>query len=37
VTRNGRAGVQLGELVLVTESGCERLHGALEGFRRLGG
>jgi Xaa-Pro aminopeptidase len=37
VTRDGRAGVQLGELVLVTESGCERLHRAPEGFRRLGG
>jgi Xaa-Pro aminopeptidase len=37
VTRDGRAGVQLGELVLVTEAGCERMHGAPEGFRRLGG
>jgi Xaa-Pro aminopeptidase len=37
VTRDGRAGVQLGELVLVTESGYERLHRAPEGFRRLGG
>jgi Xaa-Pro aminopeptidase len=37
VTRDGRAGVQVGELVLVTESGCERLHHAPTGFLRLGG
>ncbi len=36
VTRDGRAGVQLGELVAVTEEGCERLHRAPAGFRRLG-
>jgi Xaa-Pro dipeptidase len=36
VTRDGRAGVQVGELVLVTESGCERLHRAPTGFLRLG-
>lgn len=32
VTRNGRAGVQTGELVLVTETGVERLHAAPRGF-----
>ena len=37
VTRDGRAGVQLGELVLVTGSGCERFHRAPTGFLRLGG
>lgn len=36
VTPDGRAGVQVGELVLVTESGCERLHQAPTGFLRLG-
>jgi Xaa-Pro aminopeptidase len=29
VTRDERAGVQVGELLLVTDAGCERLHGAL--------
>jgi Xaa-Pro aminopeptidase len=34
VTPDGRAGVQIGELVLVTETGHERLHQApLEFFR----
>jgi Xaa-Pro aminopeptidase len=37
VTRDGRAGVQVGELVLVTESGYERFHQAPTGFLRLGG
>lgn len=37
VTRDGRAGVQVGELVLVTESGCERFHRTPMGFLRLGG
>jgi Xaa-Pro aminopeptidase len=37
VTPDGRAGVQVGELVLVTESGCERFHRAPTGFLRLGG
>jgi Xaa-Pro dipeptidase len=37
VTRDGRAGVQVGELVVVTESGCEPLHQAPTGFLRLGG
>jgi Xaa-Pro dipeptidase len=36
VTRDGRAGVQLGELVVVGEAGCERLHRAPLGFMRLG-
>jgi Xaa-Pro aminopeptidase len=36
VTTDGRAGVQLGELVVVTEIGYERLHGAPAGFLRLG-
>jgi len=36
VTRDGRAGVQVGELILVTDSGCERLHQAPTGFLRLG-
>lgn len=36
VTRDGRAGVQIGELVLVTETGHERLHQAPMEFFRLG-
>ena len=36
VTRDHRAGVQLGELVLVTDHGFERLHGAARGLFRLG-
>jgi Xaa-Pro dipeptidase len=35
VTRDGRAGVQIGELVLVTETGHERLHRAPMEFFRL--
>jgi Xaa-Pro aminopeptidase len=35
VTRDGRAGVQTGELVLVTASGFERLHAAPRGFARV--
>jgi Xaa-Pro dipeptidase len=35
VTRDGRAGVQLGELVVVTDNGCERLHRAPTGFLRI--
>jgi len=35
VTRDGRAGVQIGELVLVTEAGHERLHRAPMEFFRL--
>jgi len=36
VTPDQKAGVQLGELVLVTETGSERLHGAERGLFRLG-
>ena len=35
VTRDGRAGVQIGELVLITEAGHERLHRAPMEFFRL--
>jgi Xaa-Pro aminopeptidase len=35
VTRDGRAGVQIGELVLVTDTGHERLHKAPMEFFRL--
>jgi Xaa-Pro aminopeptidase len=35
VTRDAHAGVQIGELVLVTEAGHERLHGAPMEFFRL--
>ena len=35
VTRDGKAGVQVGELVVVTEDGCERVHGAPREFFRL--
>jgi Xaa-Pro aminopeptidase len=34
-TRDGRAGVQVGEMLLVTETGVERLHKAPRGFRRV--
>jgi Xaa-Pro aminopeptidase len=36
VTRDHRAGVQVGELVMVTEKGFERLHAADRGFFRVG-
>jgi Xaa-Pro aminopeptidase len=32
ITKDGRAGVQTGEMVLVTRDGIERLHGAPRGF-----
>ena len=35
VTRDGRAGVQTGELVLITEDGIERLHSLPRGFVRV--
>jgi Xaa-Pro dipeptidase len=35
VTRDGRAGVQTGELVLVTATGIERLHNVPRGFVRV--
>jgi Xaa-Pro dipeptidase len=37
VTKDEKAGVQVGELVLVTETGIERLHRAPRGFFRIGG
>jgi Xaa-Pro dipeptidase len=35
VTRNGAAGVQTGELLLITATGVERLHGVARGFARV--
>lgn len=35
VTRDGKAGVQTGELVLITKSGIERLHAFPRGFARV--
>ncbi|MDB5407292.1 MAG: xaa-Pro aminopeptidase [Rhodospirillales bacterium] len=35
VTTDGTAGVQTGELVLITETGIERMHGAARGFARV--
>ena len=35
VTRDGQAGVQTGELVVITESGTERLHAMPRGFMQL--
>jgi Xaa-Pro aminopeptidase len=35
-TRDGKAGVQVGELVRITATGCERLHQAPRGFLRVG-
>ena len=37
VTRDGKAGVQIGELLRITRDGAERLHQAPWGFRRVGG
>jgi Xaa-Pro dipeptidase len=37
ITPDGRAGVQTGELVLVGESGAERLHTGPRGLRRIAG
>jgi Xaa-Pro dipeptidase len=36
VTRDGRAGVQTGELVVVTEAGAQSMHRYPRGFRRAG-
>jgi len=36
VTRDDRAGVQTGELVVVTEQGARRMHNFPRGFRRVG-
>jgi Xaa-Pro aminopeptidase len=35
VTRDGKAGVQTGEFVLITETGVERLHSFPRGFARV--
>ncbi len=35
IARDAKAGVQTGELVLVTETGIERLHAAPRGFLRV--
>jgi Xaa-Pro aminopeptidase len=35
VTRDGTAGVQMGELVLITETGIERMHSVEREFRRV--
>jgi Xaa-Pro dipeptidase len=37
ITPHERAGVQTGELMLVTDSGCESLHRCPRGFSRIGG
>jgi Xaa-Pro aminopeptidase len=37
ITRDQKAGVQLGELVRITRTGCERLHSTARGFARLDG
>jgi Xaa-Pro aminopeptidase len=34
-TRDGKAGVQTGELVLITRDGIERLHNFPRGFARV--
>jgi len=36
ITPDEKAGVQVGELVLVTERGFERLHGVARGLFRVG-
>ena len=35
VTRDGKAGVQTGEMVVITKSGIERLHAIPRGFVQL--
>jgi hypothetical protein len=35
VTRDGKAGVQTGELLLITHEGVERLHNFPRGFARV--
>lgn len=37
MTRDAKAGVQTGELYRITKTGCESLHQASPGFRRIGG
>ena len=36
ITPDGKAGVQTGEVVLITDHGVERLHAAPRGFLRIG-
>jgi Xaa-Pro dipeptidase len=36
VTRDGKAGVQTGELLLVTERGPQRLHAYPQGLQQVG-
>jgi Xaa-Pro aminopeptidase len=36
VTRDGKAGVQFGEMVRITRDGFERMHHAPRGFMRIG-
>ena len=36
VTRDHKAGVQTGEMVLITETGIERMHAVPRGFTQLG-
>jgi len=36
ITRDHKAGVQVGELVRITKTGCERLHQSPRGFLRVG-
>jgi Xaa-Pro dipeptidase len=36
ITQDGKAGVQLGEMLRITEGGCERFHSAPWGFLRMG-
>ena len=36
ISKDGKAGVQTGECVLITKTGFERLHNAPRGFRRVG-
>lgn len=36
ITKDGKAGVQTGECVLITKTGIERLHSAPRGFARVG-
>jgi Xaa-Pro aminopeptidase len=36
VTRDGKAGVQTGEMVRITETGFERMHAAPPGLLRIG-
>jgi Xaa-Pro aminopeptidase len=35
VTRDGKAGVQTGEMVLITDNGIERLHAIPRGFHTI--